>query len=49
MIEAALELDVQMGMRIGGKECIFSDLDCSPKILKPLRFRMHSFLLSKTR
>ena len=35
-----------MGIRFGGKEYIFLDLDCVPKILKLTRFRMH-FLLKR--
>lgn len=47
IMEAALELDETMGLRFEEKEYIFSDLDCSPKILKLMRFRMH-FLPIKT-
>ena len=35
-----------MGIRFGGKEYIFLDLDCVRKILNLMRFRMH-FLLKK--
>lgn len=44
-MEAALEIDKARGVRFGGKESVFSDLDYSPKILKLVRFKMHFFLL----
>lgn len=37
-----------MGIRFGEKEYIFSDLDCSPKILKFMRFIMHFFTLKNS-